>query len=160
MNKELKDIVIRLNKNIETVRERFLQYSEDELTNKPSATKWSKKELLGHLVDSAANNHIRFVEAQFDDEPFHMKGYAQNEWVEIQNYNDKDTGSLVEIWKCYNEHILFIMENTPGKNLNIKCIAEDAFENAETLFYLMKDYVDHMDHHLNQIFNNNSWKIK
>jgi len=52
----------------------------------------------------------------------------------------------------YNDHILFIMENTPEKNLEIKCIAEDAFENAETLYLLMKDYVDHMDHHLNQIF--------
>jgi len=89
MNKELKDIVIRLNKNIETVRERFLQYSEDELTNKPSATKWSKKELLGHLVDSAANNHHRFVKAQFQNEPFNMEGYAQNEWVDIQKYNKK-----------------------------------------------------------------------
>ncbi|MHA1988987.1 MAG: DinB family protein, partial [Promethearchaeota archaeon] len=115
--------------------------------------KWSKKELLGHLIDSAANNHHRFVKAQFQDEPFYMEGYAQNEWVDIQKYNNKDTGSLVELWKVYNEHIIFIMENTTEKNLNIKCVAEDAFENADTLYFLMKDYVDHMDHHLNQIFN-------
>ena len=83
-----------------------------------------------------------------------MEGYAQNEWVEIQNYNDKKTASLVDLWKVYNEHILFIMENTPEKNLQIKCTAEDAFENANTLFLLMKDYVDHMDHHLKKVFNN------
>ena len=154
MNRDFIDVINRLKNNIESVPAKFLKFSESELRGKHAPAKWSKKELLGHLVDSAANNHIRFVEAQFDDEPFHMKGYAQNEWVEIQNYNDKDTGSLVEIWKCYNEHILFIMENTPEENLNIKCIAEDAFENAETLFLLMKDYVDHMDHHINKILNN------
>jgi hypothetical protein len=62
---------------------------------------------------------------------------------------------LVELWKVYNEHILFIIENTTEEKLKIKCNPEDPFENADTLFLLMKDYVDHMDHHLNQIFTNN-----
>jgi len=156
MNKELKDVVNRLKNSIKTVSENILIFPEEELNRKPAPTKWSKKELLGHLIDSAANNHHRFVKAQFQGEPFHMEGYSQNEWVDVQKYNDKETRSLVELWKVYNEHILFIMENTPEINLEIKCVAEDAFENAETLFLLMKDYVDHMDHHLNQIFNNNS----
>jgi len=156
MNKELKDVIIRLKNDIKTETDEFLNFPEEELNSKPAQTKWSKKELLGHLVDSAANNHHRFVKAQFQAELFHMEGYTQNEWVEIQKYNDKETSSLVELWKVYNQHILFIMENTPEKNLEIKCIAEDAFENVETLFLLMKDYVDHMDHHLNQIFNNYS----
>lgn len=153
MNEELNVVVNRLKNNIENVPVKFLRFSEDELTNKPAPSKWSKKELLGHLIDSAANNHARFVKAQFQDEPFHMEGYAQNEWVEIQKYNSKKTDSLVELWKYYNEHILFLMEHTPENNLGIKCIAEDSFENADTLFLLMKDYVDHMDHHLNKVFN-------
>jgi len=152
MNKELKDVVNRLKNNIESVPGKFLNFTEDELTRKPSPSKWSKKELLGHLIDSAANNHARFVKAQFQGEPFHMEGYAQNEWVDVQKYNDKESRSFVEFWKVYNEHILFIMENTPEKNLKIKCVADDAYENADTLFLLMKDYVDHMDHHLNKIF--------
>ncbi|MBT8382951.1 MAG: DinB family protein [Ignavibacteria bacterium] len=160
MNDELKVVINRLKNNIETVPKRFLQFPEEELTGKPEPSKWSKKEILGHLVDSAANNHHRFVKAQFQVEPFHMEGYAQNEWVDIQRYNEKNSKSLVELWKLYNDHILFIMENTPEQNLEIKCIAEDAFENAETLFYLMKDYVDHMDHHLSQIFNNDTRRLK
>jgi hypothetical protein len=152
MNNELKDVANRLKNHIENVPERYLEFPEDKLNWKPAPTKWSKKELLGHLVDSAANNHARFVKAQFQEEPFHMEGYARNEWVDIQKYNDKETNSLVELWKVYNEHILFIIENTPEEKLKIKCIPEDAFENADTLFLLMKDYVDHIDHHLNQIF--------
>ena len=160
MNTDLKEVINRLKNNIETVPKRFFQFPESELNRNPAPTKWSKKEILGHLVDSAANNHHRFVKAQFQDEPFNMEGYAQNEWMDIQMYNEKETSSLVELWKYYNEHILFIMKNTPAKNLEIKCIAEDAFENADTLFLLMKDYVDHMDHHLNQIFNNNTRRLK
>ncbi len=154
MNKELRVVVNRLKSNIENFPKKIMQFSEEELTNQPVPSKWSKKEILGHLIDSAANNHARFVKSQFMDEPFFMESYDQNKWVEVQNYNEKETGSLVELWRYYNEHILFIMENTPEKNLQIKCAAQDAFENAETLFLLMKDYVDHMDHHLEKIFNN------
>jgi hypothetical protein len=160
MRTDLMEVINRLKNIIELVPKKYLSFTEVELTRKPEPSKWSKKEILGHLVDSAANNHARFVKAQFLDEPFHMEGYAQNEWIDIQKYNDKETSSLVELWKVYNEHIMFIMENTPKKNLEIKCEADDAFENADTLFLLMKDYVDHMDHHLNKIFNNNSWRLK
>lgn len=155
MNNELKDVVNRLKNHIENVPERYLEFPEIELSRKPAPNKWSKKELLGHLIDSAANNHHRFVKAQFSDEPFHLEDYEQNEWVYVQKYNDKETNSLVELWKVYNEHILFILENTSEEKLKIKCIAENAFENADTLFLLMKDYVDHLDHHLYQIFTNN-----
>lgn len=152
MNSELKIICDQLQKNINKVSTDFLRYSEEELTRKPAPDKWSKKELLGHLVDSAANNHHRFVKIQFLPSPFFVEGYAQNDWVRIQNYNEKDTEQLVNLWKVYNEHILFIMQNTPDKNLRIKITAEEPFENADTLFLLMKDYVDHMDHHFKQIF--------
>lgn len=153
MVEELKKVTDRLKKNIEDVPRKFLNYPEGELNRKPSHNKWSKKELLGHLIDSAANNHHRFVKAQFEGEPFHMEGYKQDEWVATQKYNERDARDLVALWKAYNEHILFILENIPGEKLNIKCIAEDAFENADTLFLLVKDYVDHMDYHLAQIFN-------
>jgi len=152
MKEELKKVIDHLQEHINIVPSKFLKYSEDELRRKPSPNKWSKKELLGHLVDSAANNHHRFIKIQFMPSPFFVEGYAQNDWVRIQNYNEKDTEQLVNLWKVYNEHILFIMQNTPDKNLEIKLNAEQPFENADTLFFLMKDYVDHIDHHLKQIF--------
>ncbi|NWG28284.1 MAG: DinB family protein [Ignavibacteriaceae bacterium] len=152
MTEELKKIIDRFQEHINVVPSKFLKYSEVELNAKPATNKWSKKELLGHLIDSAANNHHRFVKIQFMPSPFFVEGYAQNDWVRIQNYNEKDTKQLVNLWKVYNEHILFLMQNTPEENLNIKIEAEDPFENADTLLFLMKDYVDHMDHHLKQIF--------
>ena len=152
MKEEFRKVIDRLQEHINIVPSKFLKYSEDELRRKPSPSKWSKKELLGHLIDSAANNHHRFIKIQFMPSPLFVEGYAQNDWVRIQNYNEKDTEQLVNLWKVYNEHILFIMQNTPDKNLEIKLNAEQPFENADTLFFLIKDYVDHMDHHLKQIF--------
>lgn len=153
MNKELQKVIDRLEEHINKVPQKFLNYSESELTRNPASDKWSKKEILGHLIDSAANNHHRFIKAQFSPSPFFVDGYAQNDWVRMQNYNEKDTNELINFWKVYNEHILFIMQNTPEENLILVLKAEDSFENADNLFLLMKDYVDHMDHHLNKIFN-------
>jgi len=153
MNNELQKVIDRLQEHINLVPLEFLNYPDGELRRKPAPNKWSKKELLGHLIDSAANNHLRFIKAQFLPSPIFVEAYAQNDWVRIQKYNEKDSQQLVNLWKAYNEHILFIMQNTPDNNLEIKLNAEDAFENADTLFLLMKDYVDHMDHHLKQIFN-------
>jgi len=152
MTEELQKVIDRLQQHINLAPSEFLKYPEGELRRKPAPDKWSKKELLGHLIDSAANNHHRFIKIQFLPQPFFVEGYAQNDWVRIQNYNEKDTEQLVNLWKVYNEHILFIIQNTPDKNLKIKITAEDPFENADTLFLLMKDYVDHMDHHFKQIF--------
>jgi hypothetical protein len=152
MTDELRKVIDRLQEHINLVPLEFLKYPEAELRRKPAPDKWSKKEILGHLIDSAANNHHRFVKIQFMPSPFFVEAYAQNDWVRIQNYNEKDTRQLVNLWKVYNEHLLFIMQNTPDKNLEIKLNAQDPFENADTLFLLMKDYVDHMDHHLKQIF--------
>ena len=152
MTQELQKVIDRLQQHISLAPSEFLKYPEGELRRKSAPDKWSKKELLGHLIDSAANNHHRFIKIQFMPQPFFVEGYAQNDWVRIQNYNEKDTEQLVNLWKVYNEHILFIMQNTPNKNLNIKINAEHPFENADTLFLLMKDYVDHMDHHFRQIF--------
>jgi hypothetical protein len=84
--------------------------------------------------------------------PFLVERYMQNDWVETQNYNEKDSQQLVNLWKVYNEHILYIMQNTPKKNLEIKLNAQNPSEQMDTLFFLMKDYVDHLDHHLKQIF--------
>jgi hypothetical protein len=152
MSGELKKVFNRLQENINLVPTKFLKYSEEELRKKPAPNKWSMKELLGHLIDSAVINHLRFIEIQFMPQPFFVNRYYQDELVTIQNYNEIDTQHLVNLWKIFNEHILIIMHNTPGKNLSLKIIPEQPFEEADTLFFLMKDYVDHMDHHLKQIF--------
>ena len=152
MNKELQKVVDRLKEHIDTVPSKFLSYTEEELEQKPAPNKWSKKELLGHLIDSAANNHHRFIRAQFEKEPFILSPYEQDDWNRIQKYNEVDTKFLVEFWRMYNLHIRWIIRNFPEEKLNMKCKSIDERETAETVFLLIKDYVDHMDHHLEQIF--------
>jgi hypothetical protein len=154
MTNELKKVIDRLQEHINLAPSEFLRYPEGELRRKPAQNKWSKKEILGHLIDSAANNHHRFVRAQFEKEPFVVVPYEQEEWNEIQRYNEIDTKFLVEFWRMYNLHIHWIISNYPEEKLNIKCKSVDERETAETVFLLIKDYVDHMDHHLKQIFNN------
>jgi hypothetical protein len=152
MTQELKKVVERLQKHIDNIPSQFLKYPEGKLKRKPAPDKWSKKELLGHLIDSATNNHHRFIKIQFMPEPLFVEGYHQDDWVEIQKFNEIDTQHLVNFWKIYNEHILLIMQNTPEEKLSLEITPEQPFEEADTLFLLMKDYVDHMDHHLKQIF--------
>ena len=134
------------------------------IPEKQSATprredKWSPKEIIGHLIDSAANNHQRFVRAQFTDELV-FAGYEQEEWVAAQRYQDKPWPELVQLWKLYNQHILHIMKVTPQETRmklrhkhNLHVIASDTISMDEpvTLDFFMRDYVDHLKKHLHQI---------
>ena len=152
MNNKLKNITQRLQKNITDIPSKFLSFSEDELSTKSTPGKWSKKEILGHLIDSAANNHHRFVKAQTEEGPIRIISYHQNDWVEVQNYNKEDTKALVDLWENYNKHILNIILNFNEDKLGTKWLLEDNKASGETILFLIKDYVDHMDHHLKQIF--------
>ena len=153
MNDKLKIVAERLQKNLADIPPKFLSFDEDELRKKPTPDKWSKKEILGHLIDSAANNHHRFVKAQFEDAPFNFYSYQQDDWVRVQNYNEMGTESLVGLWETYNTHILWIISIFDNSKLESKWIIEGYETSGETMLFLLKDYVDHMDHHFRQIFN-------
>jgi hypothetical protein len=138
----------------------LLQMSDELVSKKTSPDKWSKKEMLGHLIDSASNNHKRFVLAQYKDDLI-FEGYEQDKWVEAQKYNKSDWILLVNLWQNFNNHIVHVMKNTTFEVLtrkhskhNLHKIAWEAVpENEETsLEYFYKDYINHLKHHLNQIF--------
>ena len=152
INDELNKVAQRLQKNINDIPSKFLSFSEEELRKKPAPDKWSKKEILGHLIDSAANNHHRFVKAQIEEDPIKIISYHQNGWVKVQHYNEEDTESLTGLWKNYNQHILNIILNFDENRLETNWLMEDNEASGETILFLIKDYVDHMDHHLGQIF--------
>jgi hypothetical protein len=122
---------------------------EDEASEKSSANKWSKKEILGHLIDSAGNNHQRFVRAQIDGR-YAGPTYAQNSWVDVQGYQREDWKTLVELWKGYNSHLLHVMSCVPDEKLKTQCVIGQ--NEPVTLEFIMKDYVSHLEHHLKQIF--------
>ena len=113
-----------------------------------SPEKWSKKQVLGHLIDSAANNHQRFIRAQLGQE-LTFPGYEQEAWVAVQHYQDESWDALVALWQHYNRHLLHVMACVPGDQLSRRCVIGDT--DPVTLEFLMKDYVVHLKHHLEQI---------
>jgi len=115
---------------------------------RPEVNTWSPKEVLGHLVDSAANNHQRFVRAQQAD-ALMLPGYEQNHWVASQGYQDADWPHLVTLWAHLNLHLADVMDRIPPAKYAVRCVIDDS--SPITLELLVIDYLDHLKHHMAQI---------
>lgn len=148
---------------IEAATPRLLEISEADSAKPRAEDHWSSKQILGHLIDSAANNHARFVLGQLKDDLV-FPGYDQNGWVETNHYQEAPWTQLIDLWRAYNVHLHHVMGHAAKQKLNTPCtlhtLQEIAFKTVPqaepvTLEYLMKDYVDHLKHHLNQIFSPN-----
>ncbi|WP_299122438.1 DinB family protein [uncultured Tenacibaculum sp.] len=127
----------------------FSKTSEEEISKKLAPEKWSKKEILGHLIDSGVNNLQRFTEIQFENKPYRIRKYNQNELVIANDYQNAQTKELLSFWIAINNRILNIMKLQTEESLNYKI--ELSIDNISDLRFLMTDYVDHLEHHLNQI---------
>jgi hypothetical protein len=124
--------------------------ADDEFINKVSINKWSKQEILGHLCDSAANNHSRFVKIILNDKPVIIDGYKQDYWVRIHDYqNNYSKADLLALWIQLNKQILNIIRNASELDFNKLCILSD--QSMVTLDWLFDDYINHLLHHLKQI---------
>ena len=139
---------------------RLLTFTDNQSTERRRDDSWTPKQILGHLIDSAANNHQRFVRAQFTDE-LAFPGYDGDQWVDVQRYNEAEWRQLVELWKLYNLHIARMASYIPNSVLELERTKHNldqiAFKPVDqkdpvTLEYFIRDYVDHMNHHLDQIF--------
>jgi hypothetical protein len=144
----MKEIARQLRAVIGAVEPRLAQLNPDEVGSKPDPREWSKKEILGHLIDSAVNNHQRFVRAVYgvaaDFPP-----YDQEAWVRIQRHNERPWPALVALWSAYNHHLSHVIE----------CIPEDAesslcnigSKELVPLRFVAEDYLRHLHHHLKDI---------
>ena len=139
----------RLKKILNEAPQKLFSYTDEQASQKPAPNKWSKKEIIGHLIDSAANNHQRFVRLQLDNK-LQLLQYEQNEWVNIQRYNSRNWIDLVKFWMIYNMHIIHIFENMDQTKMQNTGTFPDHGE--QTLQFIVDDYVDHMEHHLKQVF--------
>jgi hypothetical protein len=128
---------------------RFESISEEESRIHPSEGKWSKREILGHLIDSASNNHQRFIRGQLGAE-IRLPEYDQEAWVQTQVYQDESWNTLVRFWNFYNLHLIHIVENIPQEKLSTTCFIGD--KPPVTLEFLITDYVRHLRHHLSKIY--------
>ena len=127
--------------------------TERDASRKPAAGAWSQKEELGHLIDSATNNHVRFVRASLEPE-FHGPGYAQEGWVNAHRYNEMPWADLIDFWKNYNLLLGRLVEHLPENLMGRKCIVGES--QPVTLEFLIEDYVLHMQHHLDHILERNA----
>ncbi len=111
--------------------------------------KWTKKEIIGHLIDSAQINLQRFVRSTYT-ENFKVT-YEQVEWVDAQHYVNADINELLELWRLLNKQIIRVLENYPLERLQIQCDTGKTTVSYHTVEFLARDYVNHLNHHLNSI---------
>lgn len=122
----------------------------DDVTaaRRPAPGKWSKKEILGHLIDSAANNHQRFVRLQLMGR-IDLPGYDGDEWVRVQRYQDRPWREIIDLWQIYNTQLASLIRNVDVTSLRHIWHTPDGQD--VNLEFIMRDYVVHLRHHLDQI---------
>jgi hypothetical protein len=126
----------------------LLKIPPEIASKKPTPDTWSKKEILGHLIDSAANNHQRFVRGA-QNIAGDFPTYNQNRWVEVQHYTDMNWADLVEFFSQYNLHLCHVIESLPQETLGNPC--NFGKESPVTLEFVIEDYLRHLRHHVEQI---------
>lgn len=138
---------------------RLAALDDSVVRQRPAPGKWSVAEVIGHLVDSASNNHQRFVRGPRQD-ALVFAGYAQDDWVAAQRYQDAELEPLLDLWRSYNLHLARVMELMPAAEREKPYIRHNFDQVAfrpmpagtpATLDWFMEDYVEHLKHHLKQI---------
>jgi hypothetical protein len=133
---------------IAAAKPELLKIPPEIASKKLSPDTWSKKEILGHLIDSASNNHQRFVRAA-QNIAGDFPTYNQNRWVEVQRYNEMNWIDLVEFFSQYNLHLCQVIDSLPTEVLKNPC--NIGKENPVTLEFVIEDYLRHLGHHIKQI---------
>ncbi|MED4651024.1 DinB family protein [Bacillus pseudomycoides] len=134
---------------IHTASQKIILFSDNDIKLAP--TKWSKKEILGHLCDSGTVNHRRFVDILTSKETIILTGYDQDLWVQVHNYQQSfSANEILKLWEAINIQMIKLLSNVKNEHFQLTCKLED--QQEVTLEWLVTDYIDHMNHHLNQIF--------
>ena len=139
----------KLRDEVDTAEARLRSLSYARAASSPGSGRWSPKKILGHLIDSAANNHQRFVRVQSED-GLRLPGYAQDAWVDTQRYGDRAWPDLIDLWCSYNRHLAHVIAHIPEARGKVQCQISDG--PPVTLRHIALDYVGHVQHHLKQIF--------
>ena len=141
----------RLQQLYRQIPAKILALPEGELIRRPAPNRWSKKEILGHLIDSAINNHARLVRVQIEPQPLVIEKYAQNDWVRLHQYREWNTEVLLRCWQSHQHQIIILMEVASSESLYKLC--DIGGGELKTMQWLYEDYVAHLEHHLHQIVN-------
>jgi broad specificity phosphatase PhoE len=137
-----------LGRTVAQAKPLLLKLDNADTSTRPRDNKWAMKEILGHLLDSASNNHQRFVRATLQGN-LTFPGYDQARLVDLQRFSDVDWNFLVDFWAAYNRFLAHVINSLPAEAAKVTCNIGD--NKPATLEWLAQDYVAHLKHHLNQI---------
>jgi len=144
----MKEIVNEIRAIVKNAVDSLSSMDPGRVSVRENPSQWSKKEILGHLIDSAVNNHHRFVRGAYNaasDFPV----YNQNDWVRVQQYNRSEWVDLIALWSTYNLHLGDVIERLPEEALSSPC--NIGLEEPVSLEFVIKDYVRHLRHHIDAI---------
>jgi hypothetical protein len=144
----MKELSEKLLAVVEAAEPRLRAVSEEESVHPILAGGWSRKQVIGHLIDSASNNHQRFVRAALQTS-LDFPGYDQSGSVRVQEIQDADWQLLVALWAAYNRYLAYVIARLPASKL--KTVCHIGSDEPVTLEFLATDYLTHLRHHLNQL---------
>lgn len=142
-------VATELRRIIADITPQLRAIDDPDFATRPRPKKWSRKEVLGHLIDSACNNQQKFVR-MMETPQLDFVGYHQDEWVDLQKWATADWHNMVQLWSSYNLHIAWLIESVEPTHLQHEVMIDGV--GPFTLDFIMPDYVEHLKHHLNQIF--------
>lgn len=143
--------VSRLNQLISIGEDYLIKTDPQKLAEKPKPTQWSKKEILGHLIDSATYNLRRFTEIHVKPKIYQVVDYEQNDLVLINDYQGAEPKDLTMLWVGLNRQIIHVIRQQTEKTLQINVRLPN--QKTTNLLFLINDYLEHLEHHVKQIVN-------
>ena len=144
----MKTLSAKLMAAVDSAEPMLLAVTEEESAKPALPGGWSRKQLIGHLIDSASNNHQRFVRGALQDSVT-LPGYDQEGWSRAQCVQDAPWTTLVELWTSYNRYLAHVIAHLPAGKLDVLC--HIGAVEPMTLGFVAEDYLHHLNHHLAQI---------
>lgn len=145
----MEDIATELRLLVDEVSAVLAQMDAVAVAGKAQPDAWSKKEILGHLIDSAANNHQRFIRAAANPAVVTQHMYNQNDWVRLQHYHESDWNTLLTLWSAYNRHLSTVIAHLPSDVLSALCDIGRA--EPVSLAFVLRDYLRHVRQHVDEL---------
>ncbi len=146
----MQETIHELKEIIEKFSADFSGHDASDMQAKPLADKWSKKEVIGHLIDSAHTNLRRFIVGQYENK--YPIRYDQDFWVKANNYQNTPVDDIILLWKAINQRICTVLQNMPAENYRKEVnTGKEETPEMHSLQWLAADYVKHLKHHINQV---------